>query len=275
MDGRKALVRAAFGTSAGVMHASDSGGILSARWKMSFRAATYVLAMLSLSGDALVAQGVPSGTILPAQLSKTIDSCKAQAGERISARLMQDVQFGPNQRLKSGTRLTGRIVSTDPHHVTLAFDRIVNHHQTIPIRTDLRSLASMMAVQDAQLPTNDAGGDRGSSIADWNTVQVGGQAVYGRGGDVYDGNYVVGHSLLSGGVLAVPQASTGCRGEVGNHRRQAFWIFSSDACGAYGFDDLTIVHAGRTAPAGQIVLSSPSHVLIRAGSGLLLRVIGD
>ena len=131
----------------------------------------------------------------------------------------------------------------------------------------------MMAVSDAELPTNDAGGDRASSIADWNTVQVGGQAVYGRGGDVYSGNRVIGHSLLSGGMLAVPQRASPCRGDLDNDAKQAFWVFPSDVCGPYGLDDLSVTYAGRTDPIGQIVLTSTNRVLIRGGSGILLRVV--
>lgn len=65
-----------------------------------------------------------------------------------------------------------------------------------------------------------------------------------------------------------------CRSAVeGNDRLQALWVFSSDACGLYGFPDLEIKHTGRTGPLGQIILSSTSgHVHISAGSGLLLRV---
>jgi hypothetical protein len=228
--------------------------------------------MLLLFGFALLAQTIPVGTILPAQLSTTLDSRKAHAGERISAQLMQDVRLGPRQKLKSGAKLIGRIVTADPKHVTITFDEIVVRRQSILVRTDLRALASMMAVEEAQLPTNEVGGDRGSSIADWNTVQVGGQAVYGRDGNVYEDNKVVGHSLLSGGMLALPQPDSKCRGELGGESPQAFWIFSSDACGAYGFADLMIEHAGRTAPVGQVVFTSPTRVLIRAGSGVLLRV---
>lgn len=156
-------------------------------------------------------------------------------------------------------------------------DEIAIDHQTIPIHTDLRSIASMMEVEEAQLPTNDAGGDRGSSFTDWNTTQVGGdEAVYGLGGPVLSGDQVVGHSLVSGGVIAVPKTSPGsqCRGAVSD-MPQSFWIFSTSACGAYGFQDLAIAHAGRTAPVGEIVLTSPRRILIRSGSGLLLRTTGS
>lgn len=229
-------------------------------------------ALLLLCSLASAQSQIPPGTILPAQLSSSIDSRKAHPGERISARLMQDVQLTPHDKLKAGAKVVGHIVSANARHVTLSFDDISAHRRLIPLRADLRSIASMMAVEDAQLPTNNAGGDRGSSIADWNTVQIGGQAVYGRGGSVYSGKDVVGHSLLNGGMLAVPAANSQCRGDLGNPTPQSFWIFSSDACGAYGFDDLSIAHAGRSNPAGQIGLSARTRVLIRAGSGLLLRV---
>jgi hypothetical protein len=57
-----------------------------------------------------------------------------------------------------------------------------------------------------------------------------------------------------------------------NDREQALWLFSPSACGAYGFENLKIAHAGRPNPVGQIILESDKNVRLLAGSGLLLRV---
>jgi len=233
--------------------------------------------LLAISIASVAQTQIPAGTILPAQLSSTIDSSKAKPGDRVSARLMQDIHLSGGQKLSARTQLLGKVLSVDPFYVTLAFDRIVFHHRVIPIHTDLRSLASPAEVEDAQMPTNTAGGDRGSSRDDWNTIQVGGEAVYGRGGPVMSGTRVVGHSVLGGGVLAIPEASSQlkCRGDLANGQLQSFWIFASSACGAYGFEDLTIQHVGQTDPVGTIVLTSPQGIKLRSGTGLLLRVIPD
>ena len=68
----------------------------------------------------------------------------------------------------------------------------------------------------------------------------------------------------------------GCRGAIAdNDREQAVWLFSSSACGAYGFDDLKIIHAGRRDPVGQIILQSDKNVRLLGGAGLLLRVMAS
>jgi hypothetical protein len=81
------------------------------------------------------------------------------------------------------------------------------------------------------------------------------------------------------GVLAYggQDLGTPCRGMIeDNDHPQAFWFFSVNACGAYGFSDLTVFHAGRTAPIGEVTLSSKSKVLkVDKGSAMLLLVGGS
>ena len=232
------------------------------------------LVFLVLASAIAVAQ-IPHATLLPVQLKSSIESNRNKAGDRIAAQLMQDLHFQDGEKVNAGARLTGTITAIKPGTITFEFKELHSEHQVYTLLTDLRAIASPTEVYDAELPTNAAGGDRGSSIADWNTIQVGGEAVYGRGGPVMEGSHVVGHSLMSGGVVGLPQSmpESKCRGDLGNSAPQSFWIFATSACGVYGFDGLFIQHAGRNQPLGSIRLSSSAPIRLRAGTGLLLRVV--
>ncbi len=229
-----------------------------------------------LSGLCLMGQSdVPSGITIPVMLSTTIRSEKSKAGETIKARVMQDVPFPSGGKIQRGRNVTGQIVEINPTTVTLKFDRLLLGKQELPIRTSMRAIASMLTVQDAQVPTNSAG-DRANPPSLWNTQQIGGRdVVYGRPGDVLNGSEKVGNSLGDGSIFAVLSANPAGHCEGDGNTMQAVWVFSSSACGAYGFPDLSVSHFGRTQPAGEIVLKSSSGIDIRSGSALLLRVIGQ
>ena len=79
----------------------------------------------------------------------------------------------------------------------------------------------------------------------------------------------------SQGVVAhfITDLESECRGATnGNTRPQAFWLFSVNACGAYGFDGAKVSHAGRGDPVGQATVTSNRTLEISSGSGMLLRV---
>jgi hypothetical protein len=221
---------------------------------------------------------IPPGTILPIRVG-SLSSEKSKPGDPIRARIMQDVPLENGSRLRAGSTVLGHIVdvtsaaSGKNAAVTLKFDTVVEGKTSIPVLTNLRSLASLLEVESAQTPPIGPGE---SDVYDWlTTVQVGGEVVYGKGGEVYNGNRVVGRSTYNGVLAEVtPNADARCRGPIdGNDRPQAFWVFSSDACGDYGFPSLTISHFGRSDPRGEIVLvSEHGPVKIRSGSGMLLRV---
>jgi hypothetical protein len=225
---------------------------------------------------------IPPGTILPVRLNSTISSAKSRPGQVITARIMQDVPLSPAARIREGSKVIGHIVDVTPAsatsqaRVSLQFDKLVSSHQTIPITTNLRAIAGFMTVLEAQTPPI---GPSESDVYRWlTTVQVGGDVVYGEGGVVTtgeDANQIVGKQV-NGGVLGQVRAKEGtkCRGVIdGNDSPQALWVFSSDACGTYGLEHISIAHAGRTDPAGVIVLASDTgNVRIPGGAGMLLRV---
>ena len=236
-----------------------------------------LIALLLCSAGLSAQDAIPAGTVLPARLSSSLDSRKSKPGQGITARIMQDVPL-PRGKIRGGSQVIGHIVTVTPASaggasISLQFDTVKFAGRSVAVTTNLRALASMMEVQDAQVPTT--GTDRGTTFAWMNTNQVGGEVVYGQGGPVTHGLQVVGQAA-PGGVLVRLSAKPGtsCRGPVeGNDRPQALWIFASDACGVYGFSDLEVAHAGRTEPRGQISLASKQgRIHLSGGSGMLLRV---
>jgi hypothetical protein len=193
----------------------------------------------------------------------------------ITARVEQDVPLPNGSTIHAGAKVIGHVLDVKRRNgasVSIRFDTVEISKGQMSITTNLRAVASMTAVEDAQIPAT--GPDRGSPEDVWNTEQIGGEVVYRGGGPVAKGLLTVGEPAPNG-VLARVSAKPGtlCRGDEGNGRLQALWLFSSDACGAYGFSDLEISHSGRTGLVGVITLASRhENVNVRAGSGMLLRV---
>jgi len=225
---------------------------------------------------------IPVGTILPVQLNSSLRSDRARAGERISARVMQDVPLPRGRKIHAGAKVIGHVVSARPAvdgmttDLSFQFDTLAMGKQRFAMTTNLRALATMMDVSEAQIP--ESGPDRGTSENEWTTDQIGGEVVY-RGGVVAHGSNIVGNSVGGSGVLAhlASRPGTRCRGEISaNNEMQPLWVFSSDACGLYDLPNVTLAHAGRTDPVGQIKLSSDKgNVKVPGGSGMLLRVNGS
>jgi hypothetical protein len=237
------------------------------------------ISLIMFATELLAQSTIPAGTILPVRLNSSLNSRKTKPGQVISGRLMQNVPVSSGSTVHAGARVVGRVVNVKRANgaagaqISIRFDGLVASGKRISITTNVRALASMMEVENAPIP--EFGPDRGTPEDAWTTAQIGGEVVYRGGGPVANGLRSVGQPTPDGvlaRVSAVP--GTKCRGNVeGNDHPQALWLFSSDACGAYGFPDLTIIHAGRSSPVGEITLASNhGDVNVRAGSGMLLRV---
>lgn len=226
--------------------------------------------ILLLAAAFSSAQQVPSGTILPTMLDNTLDSSSTKPGQQISAKLRQDVSLPNGQKIKRNSKVLGHVVAVsggNPASITLQFDRVEMEKSPVSIAVTLRALASMEAVSDAKMPANPNSG-YGTTSWDWNMLLIGGQAAFnGRRVVKSQDGKVVGKVVEPGAIVGEPMANPagGC---AGGSKQQAFWLFSTDACGTYGYKDLTIEGSGNSS---QIVLQSPQKIVIRSGSGWLLQ----
>jgi hypothetical protein len=225
---------------------------------------------------------VPAGTILPVVLRTSFSFDRAKPGQILRAKIAQDVPLSNGSKIPRGSAMEGHIVECTPARggnaakVSIQFDKLLMAGKWVPVVTNLRAIAGFMAVMEASSPDLATGE---GEVYNWlDTTQIGGDSVYGVNGPVMsagNASELVGHAV-GDGVLARARAKEGsaCRGAInGNDYPQALWVFSTDACGTYGIEHLTIAHSGRTAPEGTIVLASEAHNLkLHDGDGLLLRV---
>jgi hypothetical protein len=231
-----------------------------------------VIAVLCLE-TWLAAQSLPAGTALPVMLSSTLNSKDNKSGEKIEGKLMQEVLLPSGAKIKSGSHVTGHVVLaevTGPiSRITVAFDTLEDQGRTIALNVGLRAMAASENVFQAKTPI-DAISTYESSYG-WTTKQVGGDVVFRGRGYIASPQGKVGRWNGTGAWGKLAPAGD-CVATDSNDQEQALWVFSTTACGIYGFEDLKLTHAGSSAPPGHITLESSKGILIRGGSGWLLLV---
>ena len=221
----------------------------------------------------LAAQDIPAGTALLVALNSTLDAKKDKPGEKIEARLMQDVPLPSGAKIKSGSHVIGHIVAvTKPasggSRITLKFDQLEAEGKTIPLTVSARAIAVMESVYAAESPI-DANSNYETSN-EWTMRQVGGDIVNRGTGVVASGDTIVGK--WKGDVWAKLAYVSGCPPHDVPSDDQAMWVFSVGACGLYGLKDVKLVNPGDGTPVGQIVLESEQDLHVGGGSGWFLVV---
>jgi hypothetical protein len=225
------------------------------------------------------AEAIPVGTIIPVTLNSAWRSDKSGSGAAVTATVMQDVPLGGGETLRRGSKVTGHVVDaitsgkgSDEARISFQFDRVRLGNQIVPITTNLRAIASPHAVLQASPQPSS------SETTDYE-VEIGGDEIsYAEGGAVMVGSQVVG-TYTSHGVLANvdQELGTPCGATLdSNAQPQAVWLFSVNACGAYGFGDLKILRSGHSEPVGEVTLASNRKMVkVDKGSAMLLRVVGS
>ena len=222
------------------------------------------------SVTAMVAQSLPSGTALPVMLGTTLNAKNDKPGQKIEGKLMQEVVLPSGSVIKKGSRVSGEIVSVQLSRITIQFNELEDEHQVVPLNVALRAVAAEENVFQAGTPIDAASTYESSD--EYVTKQVGGDVVFRGRGYVASDQGKIGR-WTGNGVWGKLAPGGDCPATDDNRQEQALWIFSTTACGTYGFEkQLTIAHAGRATPVGQITLQSSQDILVRGGSGWLLIV---
>ena len=225
------------------------------------------LAVPSLIAQQSIAQNVPAGTVIPVMLTMSLDSAKATPGQQVTGKIMETVPLPSGENLPEGAKVVGHVAEvkppegTSPAVLVVQFDDIVLRGHEIPVKANVRALASMMAVYDAQVPLFEPDTTPKSAVM---LAPVGGDAAFRPDNQ----------EKARGFVRFSGELAPACGGRVDQQGGTgALWVFSPYACGVYGFGkSLVIVTDGSIEPVGSIVLASRKNVSIHAGSGWLLRV---
>ena len=234
------------------------------------------IALLSLA--VIPAKSIPDGTVIPIMVGTSLNSDEDAPGKAIDGRVMQDVPV-PGGKIDKQSRVTGHVVSVFKQGASgpgmvVKFDTLQDEGHVVPMTTGLLAVASMLSVASAQSPIST--NSDVDPMSQWVTRQIGGDIVRRGAGKAFSREGVTGRWLAETAVIikltANPQA--GCPGGDGYDREQAVWIFSSDACGAYGLKNTKVENSGAQLPLGEIRLTSKENVKIAGGSGWLLIVVG-
>lgn len=236
---------------------------------------------IAAARDPQSALSFPAGTAVPITFLHTLDSAKLKIGDRVIAKTDQVILGSGGERIRSGSELVGRVVevqpsgsSTNPAILGIRFETLRVRDHDYSIRVALRALACFVDSYSIHSPAIDNGYQENSVYR-----QVGGDYFY-QGDVVYSNDWEeVGKSTRAGVFVKLQQIE---QPKSQNHfvcestdTLQSVGVFASNACGIYGFLDLTVDDAGAESSGVIRFLSTKHTVKIASGATALLQVIAS
>jgi hypothetical protein len=227
---------------------------------------------------------VPPGTTLPVRFVRSVDAKRARPGDRVIAKTLQIIFLPGGQHLPKGTVLLGHVVDAQPYHfdpepyahqkassISIHFDQIVNGDLTLPVNLSVRALADTFQSQWAPRPHYQDETDGAGTM-----ILIGGdefspfdKTVRDDSGDVIAYNRKDG--LFARLLPSDDPASKTRLNCSGTSTEQSVAIFSPDACGLYGFEGVSMPHAGRSGSGTFTLVSRGRSIGLHAGSTALLQ----
>jgi hypothetical protein len=213
-------------------------------------------------GDTSQPNKVAAGTVIPAELDKSIDAKKCKTGDPVMAKTTQDLLSNGQVVIPHGTKITGHVTAAKAHDksdpsssVGIAFDQIAMKNKP-PLAFQAEIQAMGKPPQNAAVGASDgepmAGG---SGMSSPGTSSQGG--AMGRAGT----------SQASGapsGASTVPQTDAPAAPQSSGV------ALSSSSKGVVGMEGITL-NAGGDPSQGTVISSANKNVKLDSGTQLILR----
>jgi hypothetical protein len=206
---------------------------------------------------------IAPGSVIPVQLTKTIDAKKLKTGDEIEAKITQDLKSGKGDVvLPKDTKVMGHVTEAQARNkeqkeseVGIAFD-----HAVMKNGGDMKLPMSIQAI--IAPPSSNAGNsDAGGSASQAPSPQGGGMPSSGGGRSAWMGGGTP--SQASAPPVATGQSST--KTEATNQP------ITANTQGVVGISSLRL-SAAANATEGSIVSSEKGNVKLESGTLMLLRV---
>jgi len=212
---------------------------------------------VALAQSAIQAPRIAPGTVIPVELTKTIDAKKAKTGDEVAARVTQDLKTTSGEILVSrDTKVIGLITEVQARtkdqkesEVGIAFDRAVTRSGEMKL---------LMSIQAVIAPPSNPAGDGGGG--------------YGHSGPATGGATATSPMGSRNGPMEgpPPAPSPSARADGGNGAQRP--PMTAGTQGVIGMPELKLASNEQNPAQGSVVSSEKSNVKLESGTLMLLRV---
>jgi hypothetical protein len=212
-------------------------------------------------GQAAGTPRIAPGSVIPVQLTKTIDAKKAKPGDEVVAKVTMDLKANSGEVIvPKDTKVVGHVTEAQARskeqkesQVGIAFDHAVLKDGDVNLPMSIQAVIAPPSNNENNGGGNDQGAPAGGGATAKSPMGAGRSGSTGGSGQAQP-------------PTAAPNAGTGAQ-QPGNARPQ----ITGNTQGVVGIDNLKL-EAGQNATQGSVLTSEKNNVKVESGTMLLLRV---